>query len=151
MRCVCSRRKSPTQMPQPKQPQEGRVGWDVYLYYVSAAGQLATAGVVLLFCAWTGLLAGSKYWLARWAAAGGRAGGGWLGGYFAIALLALAALFARQVLRTASQVAGGRRLHEWLLEGVFRAPLSFFTRTPTGRILNRFVGDATARSLVFAA
>lgn len=117
----------------------------MYAYYAAAAGPLSTAGVVLLFCAWTALLAASKLWLARWAAAGGRAGEGWLAGYFGIALLALAALFARQALRTLSQVAGGRRLHEWLLEGVFRAPLSFFTRTPTGRILNRFVGDASVR------
>ena len=125
-----------------EQRREGRVKWDVYAYYLRAAGLLQSAGVVSLFVAWTALLAGSKLWLARWAGAGGRYSSYWSGGYISLGMASLAVLLCRQLLRTLSQVRGGRRLHEQLLHGVLRARLSFFTATPSGRILNRFAGDA---------
>ena len=122
--------------------QEGRVDASVYWYYLRAAGYAQSAGVLALFAAWTSMLALSKLWLARWAASGGLFSPRWAGGYGAIGAAALAVLLARQALRTHSQVRGGRRLHEALLGGVLRARLSFFTATPTGRVLNRFAGDA---------
>ena len=122
--------------------QEGRVDARVYLYYLRAAGYTQSAGVLALFAAWTSMLALSKLWLARWAASGGLFSPRWAGGYGAIGVAALLVLLARQALRTHSQVRGGRRLHEALLGGVLRARLSFFTATPTGRVLNRFAGDA---------
>jgi ABC-type multidrug transport system fused ATPase/permease subunit len=122
--------------------QEGRVDASVYFYYLKAAGLTQSGGVLALFAAWTALLAGSKLWLARWAAAGGVFSARWAGGYGAIGAAALVVLLSRQALRTHSQVRGGRRLHEALLAGVLRARLSFFTATPAGRVLNRFAGDA---------
>jgi ABC-type multidrug transport system fused ATPase/permease subunit len=114
----------------------------VYRYYLNAAGVPQTAGVVALFAAWTATLALSKLWLAHWAAAGGAFSARWAGGYGGLGAAALVILIARQALRTHSQVRGGAALHAQLLEGVLRARLSFFTRTPAGRILNRFAGDA---------
>jgi len=122
--------------------QEGRVDGSVYRYYLAAAGWPQSIGVMLLFIGWTALLAISKLWLARWAAAGGRHSAYWAGGYGAIGAVAIVVLLARQILRTVSQVRGGRRMHEALLSGVLRARMSFFNRTPTGRVLNRFSGDA---------
>ena len=68
-----------------------------------AQGVGNTVGVVVLFAAWTGLLALSKFWLARWAAAGGMASARWQGGYLGIGGAAMAALLARQALRTHTQ------------------------------------------------
>jgi len=121
---------------------EGTVDVGVYSFYISKAGWPESVGVLLLFASWTGLLALSKWWLALWAAAGGRMSAHWANGYVGIGCAALGALLARQALRTYSQLQGGRRMHNALLNGVLRARLSFFVRTPTGRVLNRFSGDA---------
>ena len=124
-----------------EQRKEGTVDRSVYAFYISKAGWWQTLGVLLLFCSWTALLAVSKWWLALWAAAGGRSSAHWANGYVAICCAALVVLLARQALRTSSQIGGGRRMHNALLHGVLRARLSFFVRTPTGRVLNRFSGD----------
>jgi ATP-binding cassette subfamily C (CFTR/MRP) protein 1 len=120
---------------------EGTVDRSVYAFYIRKAGWWQTLGVLLLFMAWTALLAVSKWWLALWAAAGGRTSTHWSNGYVSICCSALVVLLARQALRTSSQIGGGRRMHNALLHGVLRARLSFFVRTPTGRVLNRFSGD----------
>ena len=120
---------------------EGQVNNAVYAFYVRACGVASTVGVIFLFAAWTGLLAASKAWLAAWASAGGLGTAFWLRGYLSLGMAALGTLAARQGLRTQTQVAGGVALHEALLQGVLHAPLSFFNRTPAGRILNRFSGD----------
>ena len=124
-----------------EQRKEGTVDKSVYAFYISKAGWWQTLGVLLLFMAWTALLAVSKWWLALWAAAGGRTSTHWANGYVSICCSALVVLLARQALRTSSQIGGGRRMHNALLHGVLRARLSFFVRTPTGRVLNRFSGD----------
>jgi ATP-binding cassette subfamily C (CFTR/MRP) protein 1 len=49
--------------------------------------------------------------------------------------------FARQFLWAKCSLEGARRLHDDLLWVILRAPMSFFHRTPTGRIINRFSRD----------
>lgn len=120
---------------------EGRVGAGVYRYYIQAAGVRYSALVLLCFLAWSSLLAGTKAYLVAWIAAGGRASAHWTGGYIALGGAAVAVLLVRQATRTLSQLQGGRRMHAALLHGVVRAPLSFFLRTPAGRLLSRFSGD----------
>jgi ATP-binding cassette subfamily C (CFTR/MRP) protein 3 len=121
--------------------EEGRVGVSVYSFYLSRAGWALSAGVLFGFAAWTALLGGSKLWLARWATAGGLYSARWAGGYGGICAAALVVLILRQATRMHSQVRAAQRIHASLLSGILRARLSFFVRTPTGRVLNRFSGD----------
>jgi len=88
--------------------------------------------------------AGSDSWLAWWTTHKAESVRFFL---LVLAFLGTAAALMT-FLRTLVTARGGVRaagtLHERLLEGVLQAPMSFFERTPTGRILNRFGKDTEA-------
>jgi ABC-type multidrug transport system fused ATPase/permease subunit len=88
--------------------------------------------------------AGSDSWLAWWTTHKSESVS-----FFLVVLALLGTTAALMTfLRTLMTARGGVRaagtLHERLLHGVLRAPMSFFERTPTGRILNRFGKDTEA-------
>jgi ATP-binding cassette subfamily C (CFTR/MRP) protein 1 len=88
--------------------------------------------------------AGSDSWLAWWTTHKSESIQSFL---IVLAFLGTSAALMT-FLRTLMTARGGVRaagsLHERLLDGVLRAPMSFFERTPTGRILNRFGKDTEA-------
>jgi ABC-type multidrug transport system fused ATPase/permease subunit len=88
--------------------------------------------------------AGSDSWLAWWTTHKSQSISVFL---FVLALLGAAAAlmtFLRTLMTARGGVKAAGSLHERLLEGVLKAPMSFFEKTPTGRILNRFGKDTEA-------
>ena len=61
--------------------------------------------------------------------------------YGCLALAALVLLLGRSWVWANVVVKTAQHLHANLLANVLRLPVSFFDRTPTGRILNRFSHD----------
>ncbi|KAG6365767.1 hypothetical protein INS49_007378 [Diaporthe citri] len=120
--------------------------WMIYKYYARALGPL---GLVLF----VGLVAGesvframSNVWLNWWANNNENGGapnlGYWLGIFgfmnFMSGLLmvgAVAFLWIVMIPRS------GKNLHQSILDAVMRAPLSFFSETETGVLVNRFSQD----------
>ena len=50
-------------------------------------------------------------------------------------------LTVRLVLRSASAIRASKSMHEGMAKGLLHSPLSFFHKTPTGRITSRFGTD----------
>jgi ABC-type multidrug transport system fused ATPase/permease subunit len=90
---------------------------------------------------------GSQLWLSRWSAASMEADGMvddvlyYQVVYAVLALGAMVLLLLRSWDWASIVVKAASRLHEQLLASILRQPVSFFDRTPTGRILNRFSHD----------
>lgn len=138
-----SRKDSSASVTQVERREAGRSGWAVYSWYLRASGMGIWVAIMCLFVLWTGIFAGIKYWLSVWSEKGGRWDAAFATVYFSLIGAAIAVLSVRQYLRTVGQCRGAQVLHERLLESVLRAPLTFFVRTPKGRLLNRFTSDMT--------
>lgn len=61
--------------------------------------------------------------------------------YLLYSLGVLAVIAARILCVSISAMRASRKIHDAMCQRVMRAPLSFFQRTPMGRILNRFSSD----------
>lgn len=120
----------------------GAIGRDVYVRYVrafAAAKWIVFLGVV--FVLREVFQTGSDFWLAHWSGSGSnRLVYFWLV-FSLLGVLAALATFARELVGWRCGVHAAARFHETLLDGVLRAPMSFFERTPVGRVLNRFGAD----------
>lgn len=58
--------------------------------------------------------------------------------YALLNLGGMAAITVSQIVHGVGNIRAAKRLHSKLLNAVLRAPLSFFEKTPMGRITNRF-------------
>lgn len=118
----------------------------VYLYYFKATGYLNAALFFVYELVFVGLEYFPTVWLSWWSDANNRDPnediGYYLGVYGAFQAAFLLALFlgARHTANT-MVVSSGRYLHEQLIQAVIKAPMSFFSVTDTGVILNRFSQD----------
>ncbi|KAI9226114.1 MAG: P-loop containing nucleoside triphosphate hydrolase protein [Piptocephalis tieghemiana] len=118
-----------------------------YRTYASLAGSpLYWMGVILLFLLTQGLVFAQGFWLKSWTRyeEGDEASEGSLKYpliYLLLGALAvgMAALRSHSLYRGAIRVSQG--LHDQMIHRVLGAPMSFFERTPIGRILNRFTAD----------
>ncbi|MEV4820399.1 ATP-binding cassette domain-containing protein [Micromonospora sp. NPDC049274] len=120
----------------------GGVGTATYRRYL----QLLVPGalvVVLLGLAAGGqaVLGGSSFWLGHWTEHAGQDTPFYAAVFAAIGLLALVLDRGLFSFAFARGVTAGRNLHNSMLHRVFRAPLSFFDRNSSGRVLARFSGD----------
>ena len=68
----------------------------------------------------------------------------WLLGYLALSMLGALATLAYIIVGYVAGLRASRLLFVAMLDRVVRAPTRFFDKTPTGRILNRFVADIAA-------
>ncbi|KAF9079159.1 hypothetical protein BGX23_004894, partial [Mortierella sp. AD031] len=131
---------------------EGRVGWEVYKYYLTSVG---TAGVILFLVVTSinlAVLLGNKIWLERWGTYNARVAAGlepanrsnnyWIMSYFgwvAASGVTLAGAIGLSMMVMAQR--GSRYLHLAMLRPMIRAPMSFFDVTSSGKIVNRFSHD----------
>ena len=121
----------------------GKVGFDVYKSYMSAAGGVAAFALIPggLVCTQS-FLVGTNYWLSYWSDHAERVGNE--RGLLVYSVLtgggALSTLATLLVVAVTS-VAAARVFHRNLMDAMLRAPMAFFDTTPLGRILNRFSKD----------
>ena len=128
----------------------GNVKWSVYLHYFRNLSFLPL--IVICFLLMQSCDAGCNYWLSLWSQdkmlniSGDLVVDrelrdrrlivfGFLGLGNSVFLMIATLFFANGAVRAAV------RLHQSLLYGVLRSPMSFFETTPMGRILNRFSKD----------
>ncbi|KAJ5937598.1 ABC transporter integral membrane type 1 [Penicillium verhagenii] len=120
--------------------------WSIYSYYARKAGLLRVSLFVAFLVAYGFTTQFSSIWLEWWSDANETDPnsdlGKYLGVYTVITLLAIASLGAG-CWTLIMEIVGNTSLalHTDLLQSVLRAPFSFFQRTDTGSIMNRFSED----------
>ncbi|KAA0175458.1 hypothetical protein FNF27_03158 [Cafeteria roenbergensis] len=134
----------------------GTVGAGVFMAYGASLGGIGFAvWFVLLSLGLELTSTGGSAFLALWAdAADGKATSPppfasdvnpppsyWVSVYFALGLLSTAASLFRNFAWFEATFRASRRLHDRVVSALLRAPLSFWTSTPSGRILNRLSKD----------
>ncbi|KAM3569743.1 hypothetical protein VYU27_008164 [Nannochloropsis oceanica] len=126
---------------------EGYVKLRVYMAYILAAGGFLLAGVALLTFA--GVEAFNYFqnkalgdWVEKLEMAtkneDKRAG---VYPYIYFSLASIAVVVAQALLTSCASLMASRRIHHNMARRVLRAPMSWFERTPLGRIQNRFSSD----------
>lgn len=122
--------------------------YSMYLGLLSPRGQVAL--LLLAFGVREVLATSNDAWLAWYSSDANQSGGVpvsvsvFVALFAVLGFFAVAATFLRSWLTWKGGVRAALVLHERLLLGVMRAPVSFFDSTPTGRILNRFGKDTEA-------
>ncbi|KAK9957353.1 hypothetical protein ABG768_011605 [Culter alburnus] len=124
----------------------GRVKLSVFWEYMKAIGlPLSIFSVFLFFCHHLSSL-GSNYWLSIWTddpvinnTQPNREMR--LGVYGALGLSQGIAVFCYSVAVSIGGILASRYLHQTMLYNVLRSPMSFFERTPSGNLVNRFAKE----------
>ena len=132
----------------------GDVSWEVYRRYFSAGGHLFFyVSAPLFFLATQGIQTGSDFWLARWSNnlyGSSIPTGEWIGVYGALILGSTLAMIARTTTFSMFGVRSSRVLHHDLARSILRKSISWFDRTPAGRIINRFTRDMYSIDLLLS-
>ncbi|KAG9067480.1 hypothetical protein KI688_012263 [Linnemannia hyalina] len=134
---------------------EGRVGWEVYKYYITSIGIVSCTIFLLSTLVNLAVLVGTQLWLERWGNSTEMAAAGlapeshsdtyWVVSYFAWVLaggITLAGAIGLSMIVMAQR--GSHFLHAAMLRPLVRAPMSFFDITSSGKIVNRFSHDINA-------
>ncbi len=123
----------------------GAVKADVYLKYMRAGGGFFRFSFVFLFFILsTAVNLVRDVWISLWTSDTNFIKHGkefYLGGYAGFAILVGVFTFYRSYLLAFFGVRASKEMHQNVLTSIFRAPMSFFDTTPTGRILSRFSKD----------
>ncbi|KMT07545.1 hypothetical protein BVRB_6g151560 [Beta vulgaris subsp. vulgaris] len=121
----------------------GRVNWNVYSTFITAAYQGALVPVILLCqILFQGLQMGSSYWLAWATEEEGRVSHRKLMTYFVL-LSGGSCVFilGRTIFLSTIAIETAQQMFLSMIKSVFRAPISFFDFTPSSRILSRSSTD----------
>ncbi|KAL3364734.1 hypothetical protein AABB24_013490 [Solanum stoloniferum] len=141
------------QIVQEEEREKGSVSFSVYWKYITTAYGGALVPIVLL--AQTGfqlLQIGSNYWMA-WATPVSKNDPSPVGSstliivYVALGIASALCIFARSMLLVTAGYETASLLFHKMHHCIFRAPMSFFDATPSGRILNRASTDQSAIDL----
>ena len=133
----------------------GRVSLKVVYVYIKAIGLILSCIITVLFVLSYTASGGTSIWLAYWSNqyvvnpntsnnasnATGPAVGLYLGVYALLGVLQGVFSSTSAYLFAIGAVYASRDLHKILLLNVVRLPMSFFDKTPIGRIVNRFSKD----------
>ncbi|KAH3732468.1 multidrug resistance-associated protein 3 [Pelomyxa schiedti] len=122
----------------------GAISWRIYKAYLLAAGSVfISIVIVILFMSDAILRSATDIWLGVWSAMklGDRNSLFYPGIYGLLGMICLLSKFAHDL---GIGIAGLRvaiKLHGRMLHSVLVSPMSFFYKTPVGRLMNRFTRD----------
>ncbi|KAF5894747.1 multidrug resistance-associated protein 1, partial [Clarias magur] len=121
----------------------GRVKFAVFWDYMKAIGLCLSIFSICLFFAHHVASLGSNYWLSLWTddpvINGTQSNRDMrLGVYGVLGLAQGIAVFSYSISVSIGGILASRFLHETMLYNVLRSPMSFFERTPSGNLVNRF-------------
>ncbi|KAL5547282.1 hypothetical protein UlMin_006969, partial [Ulmus minor] len=142
--------ESKQQLVQEEEREKGKVGFSVYWQYLTKAyGGALVPFILLAETLFQILQIGSNYWMA-WAAPASEDEEPSVGGtklilvYVALAIGSSFCVLARSMLLVTAGYKTATLLFNQMHFCIFRAPMSFFDATPSGRILNRASTDQGA-------
>ncbi|KZV49450.1 Multidrug resistance-associated protein 5 isoform 1 [Dorcoceras hygrometricum] len=148
-----AKRARKKQLVQEEERERGRVSMKVYLSYMAAAYKgLLIPLIIIAQTLFQVLQIASNWWMA-WANPQTTGDSPktssmmLLGVYMALAFGSSWFIFIRAVLVATFGLAAAQKLFMKMLRTVFRAPMSFFDSTPSGRILNRVSVDQSVVDL----
>ncbi|KAF8935585.1 hypothetical protein BGZ47_009878 [Haplosporangium gracile] len=134
---------------------EGRVGWEVYKYYLTSIGLVSCAIFLLSTLVNLAVLIGTNLWLEKWGSNNENSAAAltekshsnnyWIMTYFLWVFaggVTLASAIGLSMVLMAQR--GSHYLHAAMLRPLVRAPMSFFDVTSSGKIVNRFSHDINA-------
>ncbi|KAF9119616.1 hypothetical protein BG015_006282, partial [Linnemannia schmuckeri] len=134
---------------------EGRVGWEVYKYYMTSIGLVSCAIFLLSTLTNLAVHIGTNLWLEKWGSNNENSAAAladklhsnnyWIVTYFLWVLaggVTLAGAIGLSMVIMAQR--GSHYLHAAMLRPLVRAPMSFFDVTSSGKIVNRFSHDINA-------
>eukprot|EP00252_Welwitschia_mirabilis_P009305 TRINITY_DN21798_c0_g1_i1.p1 TRINITY_DN21798_c0_g1~~TRINITY_DN21798_c0_g1_i1.p1 ORF type:complete len:1500 (-),score=211.88 TRINITY_DN21798_c0_g1_i1:321-4820(-) len=128
-----------------EQRETGRVSWNVYWFYITKAyGWSIILALLLVQTLWQGVQVGSDYWLAYETSETTTFNAKlFVEVYFALSAGTWIFIFLRTLLVTQFGLKTCQIFYQQMLNSIFRAPMSFFDTTPSGRILSRSSTDQT--------
>ncbi|KAM8934198.1 multidrug resistance-associated protein 1-like [Pelodytes ibericus] len=121
----------------------GKVKLSVYLEYLKVMGKWYLVLCAVFFIIQQAAALGHNYWIGLWADDPVVNGTQQftslrLGVYSFLGMLQVVGIFAASASVIIGGVSVSRQLHSKLLYSILRCPLSFFERTPSGNLTNRF-------------
>ena len=120
----------------------GDISWRVYQRYFTSGGTLPFYLMApLFFCATQAIQTSGDFWLARWSnnlSGSSIPTGEWIGVYGALIFGSTMAMIGRTTTMSLFGVRSSRVLHHDLARSILSKSISWFDRTPAGRIINRF-------------
>ena len=122
---------------------EGQVRRSVYsLYFASAGGACVVVFVLLAYVLAEVVRAVNNWWVTFWSNdSAGKTATWYLAIYVALGVLTILAAAFSHLLLFLRGLRASTSLHDKLLRGIMRSPMSFFDQTPLGRITNRVSKD----------
>ncbi|KAF8936121.1 hypothetical protein BGZ58_004586 [Dissophora ornata] len=130
---------------------EGRVGWDVYKFYISKLGTFGLVSFLTIAICSLAMDINTKLWLQRWGneanlpADEQHSAKYWTVTYFAWVLSSALVLTVTIANFTVfMSLRASKALHACMLAPLARSPMSFFDVTSSGKIINRFAHDMNA-------
>jgi len=134
-----------TALMQKEERLKGAVAWSHYMFYIrSGGGSIVAFMVLFLFLIQQGAQIGNQAWVAYWSSDDTYKNNElsfYLAGYGLTGFGFLVLILSSTLSLMLFGVRASRSTHNQLLDSVLRAPISFFDRTPTGRIVSRFARD----------
>ncbi|KAF7259936.1 hypothetical protein EG68_02798 [Paragonimus skrjabini miyazakii] len=148
---------------------QGHISWSAYANYIVARGLSLTVISILFYALFLGAQTFGNYWL-QWFADDHELIENerllhnesvahndsfrlyligqitertfyYMSGYAFLGLGLMFVLLVSEITRYISAIKASKAMHQTLLSRILRAPMAFFERTPSGRLLNRFSND----------
>ncbi|KAF7825939.1 ABC transporter C family member 3 [Senna tora] len=138
--------KTKGQLIQKEEREKGKVGFSVYWKYITTAyGGALVPPILLIHIVYEILQIGSNYWMA-WATpvSSNEKSSPVIFVYVALGIATTFCIFIRVMLLAAFGYKTAAILFQKLHLCIFRAPMSFFDATPSGRIINRASTDQSS-------